>query len=154
MECSWFWEPVTDRSHGVCRHVRQTPCDATAQGQLNLLIILIDGLRPDGIAERQTPNIARFRSQSLDFENHFSGGNSSRMGIFSMFYGLPSTYWQSFYGLQREPVFMETVREQGYEVGLWSAVGFGSPSQIDRTVFAGMSGLPPLKWFSQPEPGF
>ncbi len=118
-------------------------CDATAQGQLNLMIILIDGLRPDGITQRQTPNIARFRNQSLDFKSHFSGGNSSRMGIFSMFYGLPSTYWQSFYGLQREPVFMETVREQGYEVGLWSAVGFGSPSQIDRTVFAGMSGLPP-----------
>lgn len=118
-------------------------CDASAKGQLSLLIILIDGLRPDEINNGQTPNIARFQSQSLMFENHFSGGNSSRMGIFSMFYGLPSTYWQSFYGLQREPVFMEQVREQGYNVALWSAVGFGSPSQIDRTVFAGISGLLP-----------
>ena len=58
-----------------------------------------------------------------------------------MFYGLPSTYWQSFYDLQRAPVLMDTIRANNYDVGLFSAVGFGSPTLIDRTVFAGFPDL-------------
>jgi membrane-anchored protein YejM (alkaline phosphatase superfamily) len=64
------------------------------------------------------------------------------MGIFSLFYGLPSTYWQSFYDLQRSPVLMDQVRDSDFAVGLFSAVGFGSPTLIDRTVFAGWPELP------------
>jgi membrane-anchored protein YejM (alkaline phosphatase superfamily) len=64
------------------------------------------------------------------------------MGIFSLFYGLPSTYFQSFYDLQRSPVLMDEIKRLAYDVGLFSAVvGFGSPMQIDRTVFAGWPDL-------------
>jgi len=102
----------------------------------NIAIVFIDGLRPDRISEQNTPAIADFASQSLQFTDHYSGGNSSRMGFFSFFYGLPSTYWQSFYDLQKQPVLMEQVSDAGYELMAFSSVGYGSPAQIDRTVFA------------------
>jgi membrane-anchored protein YejM (alkaline phosphatase superfamily) len=87
--------------------------------------------------------VAAFRDGGQSFANHWSGGNSSRMGLFSMFYGLPSTYWQSFYDVQRPPVLLEEFRHQGYELMTSSAVGYGSPTLIDRTVFAGVPGLKP-----------
>jgi len=102
----------------------------------NIAVVFIDGLRPDRVSEENTPSIANFAAQSLQFTDHYSGGNSSRMGFFSFFYGLPSTYWQSFYDLQRPPVLMEQVQKAGYELMAFSSVGFGSPAQIDRTVFA------------------
>jgi membrane-anchored protein YejM (alkaline phosphatase superfamily) len=102
----------------------------------NIAVVFIDGLRPDRVSEETTPAIADFAAQSLQFTDHYSGGNSSRMGFFSFFYGLPSTYWQSFYDLQRPPVLMEQVQKAGYELMAFSSVGFGSPAQIDRTVFA------------------
>ncbi len=102
----------------------------------NIVFIVVDAMRRDQISAELTPTIAAFAGESLDFQNHYSGGNSSRMGFFSMFYGLPSTYWQSFYSAQRPPEFMRLVNEAGYTMGLFSGVGFGSPSQIDRTVFA------------------
>ncbi len=108
----------------------------------NVLIVLIDGLRPDAIDAHLTPNIAAFRRDSMDFRRHYSGGNSSRMGFFSFFYGLPSTYWQSFYDLQRPPVLMDALREAGYKFSLHSASGFSSPTLVDRTAFAGIPGLP------------
>jgi len=116
-------------------------CQAADAGLPNIVIILIDALRPDAIDPGLTPTLAGFRDDAIWFDRQYSGGNSSRMGLFSMFYGLPSTYWQVFYDLQRGPVLMEEVRARSYDVGLFSAVGFGSPALIDRTAFAGWPDL-------------
>jgi len=116
-------------------------CSAVNADLPNIVIILIDALRPDAIDPRLTPTLARFRAEALYFNQQYSGGNSSRMGLFSMFYGLPSTYWQAFYDLQQAPVLMDEIKARPYEVGLFSAVGFGSPTLIDRTVFAGWPNL-------------
>jgi len=110
-------------------------CDSN-ESRPNILLVLVDALRPDHVSEQLTPRIAEFAAGSQRFDNHFSGGNSSRMGVFSMFYGLPSTYWQSFYDLQRPPVLMQELGKAGYDIRAFSAVGFGSPAQIDRTVLA------------------
>ena len=116
-------------------------CRADRADVPNIVVILLDALRPDAIHPDLTPNLAAFASESIDFQAQFSGGNSSRMGVFSMFYGLPSTYWQGFYDLQRSPVLMDTVRAYEFDVGLFSAVGFGSPTLTDRTTFAGFPNL-------------
>jgi membrane-anchored protein YejM (alkaline phosphatase superfamily) len=117
-------------------------CGGASEPLLNLLIVMIDGLRPDAIDADLTPELAGLAGSSLRFDQHYSGGNSSRMGLFSFFYGLPSSYWQSFYDLQVPPVLMGQIRQRGYELALFSAIGFGSPALIDRTVFAGVANLP------------
>lgn len=116
-------------------------CTADDADLPNIVVILIDALRPDSIVAELTPTLAAFRVDSIRFNQQYSGGNSSRMGLFSMFYGLPSTYWQGFYDLQRAPVLMDEIKARSYEVGLFSAVGFGSPTLIDRTAFAGWPDL-------------
>lgn len=108
----------------------------------NILIVLMDALRPDTVLPGLMPEVAGFSRNAAQFTQHFSGGNSTRMGVFSMFYGLPVTYWQSFYALQRSPVLMDQVRDNGYQMGLFSAIGFGSPTSSDRTVFVSWPGLP------------
>ncbi len=124
-------------SAGQLRYpVNALRCEAPDQVLPDILFILVDALRPDKISVQHTPHIAQFAAQSQNFSNHYSGGNSSRMGIFSMFYGLPSTYWQSFYELQRQPVLMSQLLENDYQMAAFSSVGFGSPAQIDRTLFA------------------
>jgi membrane-anchored protein YejM (alkaline phosphatase superfamily) len=111
-------------------------CSLDSAEKLNVVFVLIDALRPDKITIEHTPVIAGLAATGQNFSNHYSGGNSSRMGIFSLFYGLPSTYWQAFYDTQRQPVLMQQLLQQDYEIAAFSAVGFGSPAQIDRTVFA------------------
>jgi membrane-anchored protein YejM (alkaline phosphatase superfamily) len=130
-------------SVGAGEGAGQVPGERNALRDLpNILIVLVDSLRPDAIHPDLTPHLFEFRASALRFSQQYSGGNSSRMGIFSLFYGLPSTYWQTFYDLQRSPVLMDQVRDNHYAVGLFSAVGFSSPTLIDRTVFAGWPGLP------------
>ena len=118
-------------------------CAAPASAPRNVLWIVIDALRPDALDPALTPVLTGFRAQSLAFDDHWSAGNSSRMGAFGMFYGLPSTYFQSFYVAERAPVLLDRFRAQGFELMAASAPGFGSPTQMDRTVFAGVSSLHP-----------
>ncbi|MFW2404068.1 MAG: DUF3413 domain-containing protein, partial [Gammaproteobacteria bacterium] len=131
-----------DAAEGQLRYPLQPlQCRAARSDAPNIVVILLDALRPDAIDPGLMPNLSRFGSSGIEFREQFSGGNSSRMGVFSLFYGLPSTYWQGFYDLQRAPVLMNTVREFDYAVGLFSAVGFGSPTLMDRTAFAGFANL-------------
>ncbi len=118
-------------------------CSAADTPSPNVVWVLIDALRPDAIDAATMPSLARFASRGQVFANNWSGGNSSRMGLFSMFYGLPGTYWQDFYNNQRPPVLMDEFRRHHYELMTSSAVGYGSPTLIDRTVFAGVTGLNP-----------
>src|SRR5262245_2726283 len=138
----------SDRLAGLDAAARQlryplSPLSCHAVSPPNLMVILIDALRPEVVHPQLTPTLVGLSRESLVFRNHWSGGNSSRMGIFSLMYGLPSTYWKAFDGVQRPPVLMDELRKRGYALVLSSAAGFGSPAQLDRTVFAGVPGLPP-----------
>lgn len=108
----------------------------------NVLLVLIDALRPDVVDAQLTPRLAALAVSGQHFTQHYSGGNSSRAGLFSLFYGLPSTYLEAFYGIQRGPVLIEEMRAQGYAFVLHAAPGFGSPTDLNRTVFAGFDRLP------------
>jgi membrane-anchored protein YejM (alkaline phosphatase superfamily) len=121
--------------------LRPLDCEAPAE-RPNLLVVLVDALRPDAIDPALTPTLAAFRAGGSDFARHWSGGNSSRAGIFSMFYGLPSTYLEAFYGVQQPPVLLTRLQAEGYDLGLFAAPGFSTPADIGRTVFAGVPGLP------------
>jgi hypothetical protein len=115
-------------------------CEAPSE-RPNVLWIVVDALRPDALDPALTPVLQAFRAESLSFEDHWSSGNSSRMAAFGMFYGLPSTYFESFYVAERPPLLMDQFRAQGYEIRAASSKGFGSPTQMDRTVLAGVASM-------------
>lgn len=118
----------------------QQPLQCEQGSGLNVLVILVDSLRADTLAPAWTPNMAAFRDQATSFEHHFSGGNSTLAGVFSFFYGLPSTYWDAFYGAQHAPVLIERLQELGYTHEILSSATLISPA-FDRTVFAGVEGI-------------
>ncbi len=117
------------------------PLQCAGTARLNVFWIVVDALRPDAPDPSLTPALAGFRDRGIVFGDHWSAGNSSRMGAFAMFYGLPSTYFQSFYVAERPPVLLDRFRAGGYEIFAADAAGFGSPTQMDRTAYAGVSGL-------------
>jgi membrane-anchored protein YejM (alkaline phosphatase superfamily) len=125
------------QASGQLRYPLQPLACAADPAELpNILFVVIDALRPDRISPVNTPRVAQLAAEGVQFQDHHSGGNSSRMGFFSMFYGLPSTYWQAFNDTQRQPVLMDQLTAHGYEITAFSSVGFGSPARIDHTLFA------------------
>jgi len=118
------------------------PLQCTRQERMNLVIILVDAMRGDLLEIGLTPNMDRFATQRASrFLNHFSGGNSSRMGAFSLFYGLPPGYFSSFEALQKPPVLMDELMAADYQFGLFSSSNMYRPVTLDRTAFANVANL-------------
>ncbi|MBU0991419.1 MAG: DUF3413 domain-containing protein [Proteobacteria bacterium] len=113
----------------------------TPEHGLNICVIVIDALRADAFTEALTPNLLEFSKHAVVFKNHYSGGNSSRMGAFSLFYGLPSTYWQYFEGISKTPVLIDRLQKENYQFGIFGSAPLYRPTSLDRTVFANIHDL-------------
>ena len=103
----------------------------------NIVIIAIDSWRYDMLNENISPEIHSFSKESLIFDNHYSGGNATRFGIFSMFYGLYGSYWHSILSERQEPVLMEKIRKMDYNIGIWSSTQLTWP-EFRKTAFIGV----------------
>ena len=81
------------------------------------------------------PATAAFAKKGVYFKNHYSGGNVTRQGVFSMLYALPGNYWHSFLAAQRGPLFIDWLLEDGYSMECITSSKFTYP-EFDQTVFA------------------
>lgn len=111
----------------------------------NIVFIVIDSWRFDAMNRRVTPNIARFAAHNQRFMQHYSGGNATRMGLFTLFYGIPGTYWHSMLQTNTRPVLVSRLLDLDYEFGIFRSAPLSSP-EFHRTIF---SGMPYLRMNSQ-----
>lgn len=101
----------------------------------NIVVILIDSWRYNELSAAVTPNIDAFARRSVRFMNHYSGGNATRIGVFSLFYSIPGTYWHGVLAERQGPVFIDQLLRQNYDVRVFRSAPLYSP-EFDRTVFA------------------
>ena len=85
-------------------------------------------------SEEIMPKTAAFAQKGIYFSNHYSGGNVTRQGMFSMFYGLPGNYWHPFFAARRGPVFIDWLKEDGYTIKCITSSKFTYP-EFDQTIF-------------------
>jgi hypothetical protein len=102
----------------------------------NIVFITVDSWRYDMMTAEVTPQIHSFSKDAWVFNNHYSGGNSTRFGIFSMFYGIYGSYWHTILSERTEPVLMEKLREKNYNIGIWSSADLSWP-EFRKTTFIG-----------------
>ncbi len=93
----------------------------------NILMLVIDSWRRDMLREDVTPNIVRIAGECRRFDDHLSGGNGTRFGVFSMLYGLPGCYWWPVLQAHRAPVLLDELRELGYDTQVFSAASMDYP---------------------------
>jgi membrane-anchored protein YejM (alkaline phosphatase superfamily) len=106
----------------------------------NILFVVVDAWRADALSPETMPLLSKRAGTAIRFDRHVSGGNATRYGIFSLFYAIPPTYWNSFFAAGRRPVFMEILDALGYDFAIFASAGLQRP-EFDRTVFAGIPGL-------------
>ncbi|MCR5084509.1 MAG: sulfatase-like hydrolase/transferase [Succinivibrionaceae bacterium] len=108
--------------------------------RLNVLILAVDALRSDMLDQEVMPRLFGYAGSSYRFLDHYSGGNSTRAGIFSLFYGIPASYWQvALYG-SRPAALVQAVRDNGYRLGAFASAPLYRP-EFHQTVFAGERNL-------------
>lgn len=103
----------------------------------NVVWLVAESLRWDMLDPRIMPSTWQFAGEAARFTNHFSGGNGTRMGMFTLFYGLHGPYWFSMLKETRAPVVMDLFRQQGYQWQMYTSARFSYP-EFDKTLFAGV----------------
>lgn len=124
---------------GLDYPLQSVSCPADRQ-RPNILWILIDAWRADSMTPEITPHIAAFAPQTERFTDHLSSSSSTRGGVFTMFYGLPPTYWQAVESSAQPPVMMSKLKQWNYQFGVYGSAPLFSP-EFDRTVFLPVDNL-------------
>ncbi len=100
----------------------------------NIILIIVDGLRWDMLDEKIMPETWRFSKESMVYTNHYSGGNGTRFGIFSILYGIHGSYWHNFLAMRQSPVLIDTLVDKGYDLFILSSTRLTFP-EFRRTAF-------------------
>ncbi|PJA11627.1 MAG: hypothetical protein COX65_10025 [Elusimicrobia bacterium CG_4_10_14_0_2_um_filter_56_8] len=101
---------------------------------LNFLFIIVDSLRSDMLTEENMPETWALGSKGAVFENHYSGGNCTRFGVFSILYGIYGNYWFPMLGERRGPVFIDVLKKQGYDLRVFASAKLSFP-EFNKTCF-------------------
>ena len=107
---------------------------------VNIMFLVVDSWRFDTFSADNSPNMWAYAQNGTSFPNHISTGNSTRTGIFGLFYGLPGTYWQSMLANQKPPVFMDRLQTLDYQLGIFTSASLTDP-EFNQTVFSKVNGL-------------
>ena len=95
--------------------------------KFNIFIIASDSVKYSILNDKIAPNLAKFKQEALSFDHHYSGGNATRFGIFSLIYGLNATYWFSFLNAHQRPVLFDVLKQLGYHIDIISSTNTNWP---------------------------
>lgn len=117
------------------------PLQCSPQSSPNIMLVMIDSWRSDEFDARTTPNIhAALEQSGRRYTQHYSGGNSTRTGVMSLFYGLVGNYYHYINNTQTPPLLVTEMQRQDYALGIFAAASLDSVG-FDRTVFSSVSPL-------------
>lgn len=104
---------------------------------LNIVWLTSESFRWDLLDPEITPNLWKFSQRAIKFNQHYSGGNRTRMGMFSMFYGLYAPYWYGFQQQKIPPQIMRLIAGSNYQMQINTSQSFTYP-ELNDTVFTGI----------------
>lgn len=137
----WGWIDATAKQPSLKtkRHSSidypKSPMQCSNPKELNYLLLVVDSVRADMLNAEVMPNTYDFSQNAMVFNQHYSTSNSTRFGMFGLFYGLPPTYWFDMLKEQKGSVLFDALKDHGYKFHLDASAPLNSP-EFDRTIFS------------------
>lgn len=125
---------ISNTSAGLNYPKKVLRFDPAKDKKYNIIIIVLEGLRFDMLDKEIMPNVLKLGQKGMIFNNHYSGGNGSRFGVFSLLYGIHGAYWHNFLAHRISPVLIDTLIGKGYEFKVLSSTRLTFP-EFRRTAF-------------------
>jgi membrane-anchored protein YejM (alkaline phosphatase superfamily) len=110
-------------------HVNYPVAPLTCFGRFNrnVFLFVVEGLNEQDISEFKTPMLYHALVHGMAYNDHYSGSSDGPNGLFSLLYGLPSTYMYSMLGDAKNSIFLSEFRKRKYEMSFHSTVGASNP---------------------------
>lgn len=101
----------------------------------NIVWLASESLRADMLNEKIMPNSWAFAQNAARYTRNYSGGNGTRMGVFSMFMGVPGNYWFPFLEERKGAAIVNVLQQQQYQMNFYTSAKFSYP-EFEKTIFA------------------
>lgn len=118
-------------------HYPKKAMECNGEDDKNILMIVVDGLNEAPIDFFVTPKISHLVKHGTSLENHYSGSTSTEGSLFSLFYSLPSNYWDAARGTNKAPVLLSEMTSKNYDFGVFS-------SAVDKAIFSNLPAIQPV----------
>ncbi len=102
---------------------------------LNIIWLVSESWRADTLDETVMPQTWAFSKQAMRFTRNYSGGNGTRMGVFSMMMGIPGSYWFQFLQARRGAAILDVLKQEHYDMQFYTSAKFSYP-EFNQTIFA------------------
>ncbi|WP_026972778.1 DUF3413 domain-containing protein [Aliagarivorans marinus] len=83
--------------------------------RMNVLLVIAEGMRWDLLQPDVMPTASAAAASSSQFQSHFTASNQQPLSMFSLLYGLPSSYWPAVEAQQVPPVLTKVLSQQNYQ---------------------------------------
>lgn len=123
---------------GTVAYPLQQVGDLTVNQPYNIVWLVAESWRADMLDPEIMPETYAFAQNAQWFKQHYSGGNGTRMGMFSQFYGLYGSYWFDILGQAQTPLLLDTLQASDYDLMAYTSSRFSYP-EFDKTIFAGFA---------------
>ncbi|KAA6230701.1 sulfatase-like hydrolase/transferase [Campylobacter sp. LR291e] len=124
--------------------------DENKKKPLNILLIINDSLRFDMLNETNMPLSYAFSKNALVFKNHYSSSNSTRGGIFGLFYGISPNYWHASLNAGTIPALLQSAYKNDYKLGVFTSASLNKP-EFYKNIFNQENNL---RFGSKPNPAY
>lgn len=104
------------------------------KNKYNIVVLVVDSMRYDMFDKDVTPYLWDFSKKAVVFKNHYSGGNCTRFGIFSIIYGIYGNYWFNALSNRKGPVLIDVLKKQGYDMRIIASSKLTFP-EFTKTCF-------------------
>lgn len=118
--------------------IRELQC--TGGNRYNVLFLLVDTLRNDMLNETNMPLTWKFAQENLIFNNHYSNGNNTRHGVFTLFTGLPGSYWKNALANKQSSLLISQLQKEDYKIGIFASAPLDLP-EFQATIFSSVHDL-------------
>lgn len=116
---------ITERQSDL--NYPKKPLQENGKKLYNIVIIGIDSWNKNSFTQECMPNLTEFSKQTEYYDNHFSSSNGTRGSLFGFFTGLSSYYWKSFDYTSLQPLLIEYLINNNYDIQVYPSANFNSP---------------------------
>jgi membrane-anchored protein YejM (alkaline phosphatase superfamily) len=101
----------------------------------NIVWLVSESWRADTLNAEIMPSTWDFAQHAQNFKLHYSGGNGTRIGVFTMMTGVSGNYWEPFLQAHRSAPLIDVLQQQSYQMSFYTSAHFSYP-EFDQTIFS------------------
>jgi hypothetical protein len=118
----------------------RSPLSCTGGKRPNIVFIFVDSLRYDMLRKDTMPNVSAFAKDNIVFNDHWSGGINTRHGVFTLFTGIPGSYWSKSLSTKSSSALIDALQLQKYNIGIFAGAPLTMP-EFNQTIFSKIPNL-------------